>query len=502
MGTGGLLSCLLLVACEPPTEEMVAFPLEIPSISQPSSEAPSSSRPPPAQPTPTQPAPTQPSPTQPPPTQPPPEVPQGRAWFVSTKGRDDAAGTREAPLRTIGRAVERARPGEVIRVLSGVYPEELILGSKGSGVAAITVRGEGSPLPTVAPGNTRRSTVIRVQGRWNLENLRVDVGGKPMFAIIFESGADGSTLSGSELRSGTLSAGVLVDGPKGLTLRNNTIHHFIKPGEDSHGVVVVGPSRDVVIRDNDIHHNSGDSVQCQAGTAPATGLVIENNTLHDEGENGVDIKQCDGVIVRGNVISSLPNTAIRAVGSSAGEAVVVHLSARNVTVEDNTITNAGRGISILEDAAPPAHIRVEGNHLRNLRDNPQGNGFGIRVEGGRDVVVVGNTVEYSANYALMLAADGKRVTGLEVRDNTLRGGADAPLLRLGGEGFRPDLVLQGNFYSLGGILKADGVLALLEGPLSPFRVDFPGERLTLTDPDKLQVWRQVMGVDTGTALIE
>ncbi|MFY0579878.1 hypothetical protein ACN28S_41540 [Cystobacter fuscus] len=115
---------------------------------------------------------------------------------------------------------------------------------------------------------------------------------------------------------------------------------------------------------------------------------------------------------------------------------------------------------------------------------------------------MGNTVEYSANYALMLAADGKRVTGLEVRDNTLRGGADAPLLRLGGEWFRPDLVLQGNFYSLGGILKADGVMALLEGPLSPFRVDFPGERLTLSDPDKLQVWRQVMGVDSGAALIE
>jgi nitrous oxidase accessory protein NosD len=383
-----------------------------------------------------------------------------------------------------------------------VYPEELILNSRGSGAAAITVRGEGSPLPTFAPGNTNRSTVIRVQGRWNLENLRVDVGGEAMFAVLFESGASGSSLSGCELRSGTSSAGVLVDGPRGLTIEHNIIHHFIKPRGDSHGVVVVGPSRDVVLRDNDIHHNSGDSIQCQAGTAPATGLLIERNTMHDEGENGVDIKQCYDVIVRGNVISSMPNTAIRESGTSAGEAVVIHLSARRVTVRDNTISRTGRGISILEDAAPPETIRVEGNRLQNIRDLPEGNGFGIRVEGGRGVVVVGNTVEDSANYALMLAADGKSVTGLEVRDNTLLGGSEAPLLRLGEVRLRPGLVFANNRYSLDGVLKADGVLSLLQGPLSLFRDDFPGERLTLSAPEKLQVWRQVMGVDTGTVLVE
>jgi nitrous oxidase accessory protein NosD len=490
---GRWLSCLLLLACGPQSpREVVEEPSEQPAVSLPSGQEPPAEEPS-SEPPPDEPAPAEESPS---------PVPEGRSWYVSTKGRDDAAGTRQAPLRTVGRALVLARPTEVIRVLSGVYAEEFILESRGSGAAALTIQGEGSPLPTFVPRNKERSTVVRVQGRWNLRDIRVDVGGEPMFAIVFESGSDGSSLSGSELRSGTSSGGVLVEGARGLTLEGNSIHHFIKPNGDSHGVVVVGPSRDIVIRSNDIHHNSGDSIQCQAGSGPATGLLIERNTLHDEGENGVDIKQCQDITIRANTITSLPNAAIRSLGSSAGEAVVIHLAARRVTVEGNTIARTGRGVSILEDAAPPEDIRVEGNHLENIRDLPEGNGFGIRVEGGRRVVVVGNTVVDAVNYALMVAADGKSVTGLEVRDNILRGRSSAPLVRLGAASYRPGLVLRGNQYSLGGVLKADGVLSLLVGALSSFREDFPGERLTLSAPEKLEVWRRVMGLDAETVLVE
>ncbi len=75
-------------------------------------------------------------------------------------------------------------------------------------------------------------------------------------------------------------------------------------------------------------------------------------------------------------------------------------------------------------------------------------------------------------------------------------------MRLGQEAHRPDLVLRDNRYSLGGMLKADGVAARLEGSLSSYQRDFPGERLTLSSVDKLQVWRQVVGVDTGSSVLE
>jgi nitrous oxidase accessory protein NosD len=421
---------------------------------------------------------------------------------VSTKGSDGAKGTREAPLRTIGKAAVLANPGDVIRVLPGVYPEEILLESRGSGVAPITLRGEGSPRPTLAPGGRVRSSVIRVRGRWNLENLQVDVGGAPMFAVIFESAAIQSVLSGSELKSGTTGAGVLVAGARDITIQGNSIHHFIKPGDDSHGVVVVGPSRNITVRGNDIHHNSGDSVQCQAGTAPAEGLLIEGNTLHDEGENGVDIKQCYRITVRDNVLFGFPNSAIRPSGSSAGEGVLIQPLARDILVQGNSIARAGRGVSVLGGNWPPENVAVLNNHIQEIRNIPAGNGQGIRIEGARNARVEGNLIEGTASYGLMLAADGKVITGLVVRNNTVRAGSQRLVLRLGDVPFRPGIVMQENLYSFDGIMKADFVTDSLSGDLSRFLDDFPGDRLTLSSEEKLEVWRQVIGVEQGSGLLE
>ncbi len=486
-GACGVFTCLLLLACEPevPAEDSPTD-AQAPQVVQPAPEEPQPSPPEPAPPVPVPPTPPPPVP-QPPAPQPP--VPSGRSWYVSTKGSDGGAGTFEAPLRTIGRAAALAKPGEVIRVLPGVYPEELVLESRGSGVAPITLRGEGSTRPTLVPKDRVRGAVLRVQGRWNLENLQIDVGGAGMFAVLFDATASQSVLSGSELKGGTAGAGVCVEGARDITIQNNHVHHFIKPGDDSHGVAVVGPARNIVIRDNDIHHNSGDSVQCQPGVGPADSVLIEGNTLHDEGENGVDIKQCVRVTVRDNVISGFPNTAIRQAGSSAGEAVVIHDSARDIVIQGNAISRAGRGVSILDGLIPPENIAVEGNLFRDIRNIPAGNGQGIRIEGARNVKVVGNTLEGTASYGLMLAADGRGVTGLEVRNNVLRGGSQPLLLRLGAAGYRPGLLMRENHYASGGVLKGDGA-------------NFPGDQLILSSPEKLEVWRQVLGVDVGSTVLK
>jgi hypothetical protein len=405
---------------------------------------------------------------------------------VSRTGSDGAAGTRQAPLRTIGRAVALARPGEVIRVLPGVYAETLLLESKGSGVAAVTLRGEGSPRPMLVPGNKTRSAVLRVQGRWNLENLQIDVGGARMFAVLFDSTASHCFLSGSELKGGTSGAGVLVEGARNITVQNNSIHHFIKPGTDAHGVAVVGPSRGLVIRNNDIHHNSGDSIQCQGNVAPVENVLIEGNTLHDEGENAVDLKGCRHVVMRDNTVYGFPNAAVRPVGSSAGEAVVIHQSASHILIQGNTISRAGRGVSLLHASPLSEDVRVADNHFQDIRNMPEGNGQAVRIESARRVWVEGNTIENTASYGLMLAADGSAVEGLVVRNNILRGGTRPFLLRLGPSSSRPGALLEDNHYAEGGVLKADGVL----------------EQLTLSSPEKLEVWRKALGGDEGATLLE
>ena len=68
---------------------------------------------------------------------------------------------------------------------------------------------------------------------------------------------------------------------------------------------------------------------------------------------------------------------------------------------------------------------MEGNIIQEIRNFPEGNGQGIRIASGRNVTVVDNTIEGSASYGLMLAADGEVVTGLTVRNNPCGGRAAA-----------------------------------------------------------------------------
>ncbi len=486
-GACGLLACLVLTACE---QQLVihesAPPLEVqapPLAQQPEAGKPGDTK--------------QPSSGG--------HESTGKTWYVSPRGSHSGRGTLESPLRTISKALEKADPGDTILVLPGTYAEQLFLENHGSSAAPITLRGEGSPLPTIVPErDPERSAVMLVRGSYNIEDLRIDLGGLRMSAIVFERTATRSRVRGTELRSGAAGAGILLAGASHITIEDNHIHHFIKPNDDSHGVLVVGPSRNITIRNNDIHHNSGDSVQCQAqGNQPAEDVLIESNKLSNEGENAVDIKLCNRVTIRNNEMFGFPNTAVRPRGTSAAEAVILHDSARNITVQENIISKAGRGVSVVAGhGRPPENVRIEGNTIQEIRNVPSGNGQGIRIESGKNVQVLDNVVENTASYGLMVAADDGVVYGLVVRKNTLRGGEQALLMRLGQDFARPGIVMNQNYYSRGGVLKGDGLREKLGGVFGPFRSKFIGDQLVLTDPDKLDAWRHVSGVDYGSGIVD
>jgi hypothetical protein len=84
----------------------------------------------------------------------------------------------------------------------------------------------------------------------------------------------------------------------------------------------------------------------------------------------------------------------------------------------------------------------------------------------------------------------------------VRKGSQPLLLRFGSESFRPGLLMDSNHYALGGVLKADGVREKLTGDLAAFQKEFSGEQLLLSSPEKLEVWRRVLGVDQGSGLLE
>src|SRR5690242_15952496 len=51
----------------------------------------------------------------------PSDAPPPRGLFVSPSGSDTANGTADAPLKTIGKAVKMAQPGDTVTLLDGTY---------------------------------------------------------------------------------------------------------------------------------------------------------------------------------------------------------------------------------------------------------------------------------------------------------------------------------------------------------------------------------------------
>lgn len=426
-----------------------------PTPSQPSTPTQPTASVPPPQPAPPTPAPT-PTPTPTPtPAPPPPTAPQfSRVHWVSPSGNDASAGTEGAPFRTVAKALSVAQPGEAVFLKSGTYLERLKLEERGGSASkALTLKAAPGATPIIKGGSGSGSgtTMIDVRGAyWRIEGLTVDVAGSASFAVMWRGvGAHHGVLRGSTLKNGTAGAGANVaESASDILIEDNTISNFNRNGDDSHGVILQTTARNVVVRGNDIHHNSGDAVQCIGPEGGATlsgtpfdNLLVEDNDLHENRENGVDIKTCTRVTLRGNRIWGHHVSS-----TSKGEGVVVHLSARDVTLENNELYDNGRAINVggVRVNAPPTNVVIRRNRLHDGSTAGEDEGSGIRVDTSVNVTVQHNTVWNMPGVCFIFGhGDSGPSQGMDARDNVFSGCGLA--VRVGSG--RSGAVVDGNLYS-------------------------------------------------------
>ncbi|MFY2558470.1 right-handed parallel beta-helix repeat-containing protein [Corallococcus terminator] len=365
-------------------------------------------------------------------------------------------GSNANPYSTIMAAVKAARPGNIILVRAGDYREQVAItaakGARpGTADAPIILRGEMARRPRILPSDTDVGSLVAVsQPYWVVQGFEVDVQGRPSFGALFETNTTCSRLLDSTLHGGRAGGGVVVSYADYVLIDNNEIHDFAKTNMDSHGVAVRGVSRNVFIVENDIHDVSGDGVQCQPNGGRPAILLIEKNKLHAAGENGVDIKACDDILIHQNIIYDFPNIERYPwqANASAAEGVLIHEDAMNVQILGNEIFQAGRGVSIggNNPVDRPANVQVSNNHIHDIHDYAnRNNGQGIRVVKARGVHIIGNHIERTADAGMRLAADEPNtVQGLIVYDNVLN---DMRLfVRLGQPSSRPGMGMDRNRY--------------------------------------------------------
>ncbi len=352
-----------------------------------------------------------------------------RILWVAPGGSDTADGSQARPFRTVAKALSLVKPGEAVYLTTGTYRERLRLEERGGTSARpLTLRAAPNATPILRGGTGSSTSMIDVRGAyWRVEGLTVDVAGDRAFAALWRgSGARQGVLRRNKLKNGTSGAGVNVaEYASDVLIEGNEIHNFQKAGGgDSHGIILQTTARNVVARGNNIHHNSGDGVQCIGPEAGATisgtpfdNLLLEDNELHENRENGVDIKTCSRVVLRRNHV-----WGHRRSSTSGGEGVVVHMSARDVTLEDNVLRGNGRAVNVggVRMGAPPTRIVLRRNLVLDGYSADGNDGVGIRVDTTVDVKVQHNTFWNMPGACLYFGYGGSGSTqGLDARNNIM-----------------------------------------------------------------------------------
>jgi hypothetical protein len=318
-------------------------------------------------------------------------------FYVDSTGKDSNPGTQAEPWRTVGRAVVGLDAGEVACVNSGTYEEPgASAANSGTETAPIVLKRTPGSASRPVIRLTRASPVLRIdRGYWIVDGLEFDLDRQQTTGMAFGATGHHIAVRNSYVHDDARGAAIDIRADdvsiEGSEIANN-FHH--DPAQDSHGIHVFGQAMRVLIRDNRVHDNGGDGIQCadepdegtpSDGQIP-TDVTIEDNRLWtspaNEGrvEQAIDIKSCQQISIRGSVPPDIndPNAAdqkfygFKSTSSAAGGsgAMVIHLRARNVLVENNRIFKSCHGIAIgRHDTAVgvPENVVVRRNVMFDLK---------------------------------------------------------------------------------------------------------------------------------------
>ncbi len=277
---------------------------------------------------------------------------QAPATVYVDAGSANAAetGASEAPFKTVGQALQKVRPGGVIRIRGGVYKENLVLSN------GVTLTGEGQTRPILQAANPQQPVAV-LRGKAAVEFVRVTGGRDGLFVEldtearivdceILDNREDGIGFQPSKAgrRPATVFIkGCLVSGNgDGIDLEGTrgiiTGCRLIKNRDD--GLDYDGDTECDAV-ENEIHDNRDDGIEIRLHRK--TRARIERNQISGNGEDGIEIINTpvagttdNQVTIAANVIRNNARYGVGAVDQRV-EDVVEGVVVLGITLENNTV---------------------------------------------------------------------------------------------------------------------------------------------------------------------
>jgi len=274
-------------------------------------------------------------------------------------------------------------PGSVVEVHGGPYYYSgwRQINSQGTAEKPVFVRAVDPDAKVLVRGNPEHD--LRLNGSYLIfENFEY----YDDAWIRVWSGSDHICVRRCEVHDpvGTWKAGGSVlyaaDWTSDIVFYQNHLHHKQKgtPSNpaDCHGVNIGSGAQYIWVLENNIHHNSGDAFQAShMADPPPHHVYVGANELHEDRENGIDLKHIHDVVVSQNVIYGYQLSS-----TSIGDAIVVGSNGFTENVEGPT-----RSWILFND----------------IRDSYRG----IRVEGARDCWIIGNTIHDTSQNGVQFDID-------------------------------------------------------------------------------------------------
>jgi len=256
-----------------------------------------------------------------------------RTFYVDPAGNDAAAGAAASPWRTLQKAANTVRAGDLVIVRAGRYAG-LYLTTSGTAADPITFRGE--PGATVDTQNPTTQDGINLEGASYVVIEGFTVTGVPRAGIR-------SVLNHHVVirgNTGDLNGrwGILTGFSDDLLIESNVMSR----SQAEHGIYVGNSGDRPVIRRNIVWGNRANGIHMngdvsQGGDGIISGALVEANTIYDNGLGGGSGINCDGVqssVFRNNLLYGNHASGISLYQIDAAQ------PARNNQVLHNTIVQA------------------------------------------------------------------------------------------------------------------------------------------------------------------
>lgn len=261
----------------------------------------------------------------------------GATYYVSKNGSDTNPGTEGSPWQTIQKAADTLKPGDIVLIRQGVYPEKVTPARSGAEGNYITYSNYGSEDVVIDAQNGKRDACVRVDGKKYLRFIGLRLTGASG-ASGLRAGFHASDQSGNllleKITADNNRFGILLHGKyspvshviiRNCTANRNTGHgiflyrkvydtavgpqnHFFSNAGEKHtyGIEIgtdypgkkIDGARNINVYENEIDHNGVQGIR----TWNAMNILINKNYCHHNGATGIQIEDgSENIAVENNL---------------------------------------------------------------------------------------------------------------------------------------------------------------------------------------------------------